>query len=116
MLLWWTLRAIADGHEEAAASVSMLFWFSVRAATSSVAHALHTFGGYGLSNEYDIQLYHRRAKTWGLLIGAPLQELSRAGRRLFIGEKAVPRGPAIGVVHFDQIGRTEGREREGQYV
>src|SRR3546814_2874613 len=58
MLLWWTLRAIADGHEEAAASVSMLFWFSVRAATSSVAHALHTFGGYGLSNEYDIQLYH----------------------------------------------------------
>src|SRR3546814_3952562 len=73
----------------------MLFWFSVRAATSSVAHALHTFGGYGLSNEYDIQLYHRRAKTWGLLLGDPLQELSRAGRRLFLGEKAVLPDPGI---------------------
>src|SRR3546814_15683364 len=107
----------------------MLFWFSVRAATSSVAHALHTFGGYGLSNEYDIQLYHRRAKTWGLLLGDPLQELSRAGRRLFLGEKAVLPDP--GIVHVDfyppaggeemaaetravleQIGRASGRDSE----
>jgi len=49
LLLWWTLRAIADGHPEAAATVSMLFWWSARTATNCVAHSLHTFGGYGLS-------------------------------------------------------------------
>src|SRR3546814_19864019 len=85
----------------------MLFWFSVRAATSSVAHALHTFGGYGLSNEYDIQLYHRRAKTSGLLLGDPLQELRRAGRRLFLGEQTVLPHPGLVDVAFYPPERVE---------
>jgi alkylation response protein AidB-like acyl-CoA dehydrogenase len=89
MLLWWTLRAIADGHADAGATVPMLFWWTVRTATNCVAHSLHTFGGYGLCNEYDIQLYHRRAKAWALPLGDPRRELIRAGRRLFTGEAAV---------------------------
>jgi alkylation response protein AidB-like acyl-CoA dehydrogenase len=88
MFLWWTLRAIADTAPDAAASVSMLFWWASRTATNSVAHALHTFGGYGLTNEYDIQLYHRRAKAWPLVFGDPEAELVRGARRLLLGEAA----------------------------
>lgn len=91
LLLWRTLLAIADGEAAAGATVSMLWWWATRTATNSVAHALHTFGGYGLTNEYDIQLYHRRAKAWALPLGDPADELVRAGRRLFLGaETALP--------------------------
>ena len=86
MALLWVLTAIAQGDEEAGAAISALFWWANRTATNCVAHALHTFGGYGLSNEYDIQLYHRRAKSWGLALGDPEDELIRAGRRLYAGE------------------------------
>lgn len=108
MLLWWTLRAIADGHPEAAATVSMLYWWSVRTATSCVAHSLHTFGGYGLSVEYDIQLYHRRAKAWALTLGDPQAELVRAGRRLLLGEAASLPDP--GLVDVDFYPPTAGKE------
>lgn len=99
MLLWWTLRNIADGHEDAAATVSTLYWWASRTATSAVAHAIHTFGGYGLSNEYDIQLYHRRAKAWALVLGDPEAELVRGGRRLFLGEATTLPDP--GAVEID---------------
>uniref|UniRef100_UPI0035C959A8 acyl-CoA dehydrogenase family protein n=1 Tax=uncultured Sphingomonas sp. TaxID=158754 RepID=UPI0035C959A8 len=99
MLLWWTLRGIADGRPDAGATTATLFWWASRTATNSVAHAIHTFGGYGLSEEYDIQLYHRRAKAWALAFGDPEAELVRGGRRLFLGEAASL--PAPGVVDVD---------------
>ena len=99
MLLWWTLRAIADGHAEAAATVPMLFWWTARTATRCVAHSLHTFGGYGLCNEYDLQLYHRRAKAWALPLGDPRTELIRGGRRLLLGEAASL--PDVGTVEIN---------------
>jgi alkylation response protein AidB-like acyl-CoA dehydrogenase len=99
LYLWWTLKAIADGHKEAAGSISALYWWATHAATNAVAHALHTFGGYGLTNEYDIQLYHRRAKAWPLPFGDPEDELERAGRRLYLGEAASL--PDVGAVEID---------------
>ena len=99
MFLWWTLRAVADRGENAAANISMLFWWASRTATNSVAHALHAFGGYGLTNEYDIQLYHRRAKAWALALGDPQQELVRAGRRMLLGEAAAL--PEAGALDID---------------
>jgi len=86
--LLWTLRAVADRSADAGALISTLFWWTSRTASQSVAHAIHTLGGYGLSNEYDIQLYHRRAKAWPLALGDPQAELERGGRRLFLGEAA----------------------------
>ncbi len=86
MFLWWTLRAVADSAPDAGAAISMLFWWASRTATNSVAHGLHTFGGYGLTNEYDIQLYHRRAKAWPLVWGDPQSELVRGTRRLLLDE------------------------------
>lgn len=99
LLLWWTLRRIADGREDAAACISQTFSWASRAATSAVAHAIHTFGGYGLSEEYDIQLYHRRAKAWGLVLGDPGEEAVRAARRQVLGEQAVL--PDVGPVEID---------------
>lgn len=84
-MLWWVLRSMDQGKKDAGALVSMLTWFTARTASNSVAHALHTFGGYGLSDEYDIQLYHRRAKSWTQAMGDPQAELERAGRRLLLG-------------------------------
>jgi alkylation response protein AidB-like acyl-CoA dehydrogenase len=99
LLLWQTLRALADQSIEAGAMISQLYWWSNRTATRSVAHALHTFGGYGLTEEYDIQLYHRRAKAWGLVLGDPQQELVRAGRRQLLGETT--QLPEVGDLHID---------------
>ena len=99
LLLWRVLRAIADGDADAGATVSMLWWWAARTATNSVAHALHTFGGYGLTNEYDIQLYHRRAKAWAAPLGDPADELVRAGQRLFLGAEAALPDP--GAVEID---------------
>ena len=86
MYVWYTLRTLADGRKDAAANISTLFWWAVRTATSAVKHSLHTFGGYGLTLEYDLQLYHRRAKAWPLALGDPQLELVRAGRSLFLSE------------------------------
>ena len=66
-----------------------------------MAHAIHTFGGYGLTNEYDIQLYHRRAKAWALALGDPDAELERGGRRLFLGEAASLPDPGAVEVDFE---------------
>ncbi len=86
MYVWYTLRTLADGRKDAAANISTLFWWAVRSATSAVKHSMHTFGGYGLTLEYDLQLYHRRAKAWPLALGDPQLELVRAGRSLFLDE------------------------------
>ncbi len=99
ILLWQTLRAIVDGQAHAGAMISQLFWWSNRTASRSVAHALHTFGGYGLTEEYDIQLYHRRAKAWGLVLGDPQDELVRAGRRQLLDE--ITNLPDVGDLHID---------------
>lgn len=86
MLLWWTLDAIANKRDDAGANISGLYWWASRTARNSVAHAIQTFGGYGLTIEYDIQLYHRRAKSWAQVYGDPNTELTRAGRRLLLNE------------------------------
>ena len=101
LLLWRTLRAMADGGTDAGALVSQLYWWANRTATRAVAHALHTFGGYGLTEEYDLQLYHRRAKAWGLVLGDPREELARAGRRQLLGEDACLPDPGAVPVDFN---------------
>ena len=44
------------------------------AAQPATAVALHVHGGYGFTLEYDIQLYHRRAKAWPLRPRRPARE------------------------------------------
>ncbi|MFA5941585.1 MAG: acyl-CoA dehydrogenase [Sinimarinibacterium sp.] len=91
-LVWKAIRNIADGGAdggaEAAAAVSIAAWWNAEAAGRAVAQALHTFGGYGLTTEYDIFLFNLRAKAWPLVLGDPQRLLAEAGRRLYAGETA----------------------------
>jgi len=100
---WLTRKAvwaIARGESNAAALVSTSFVWAAQAASKAVARALHTHGGYGLSLEYDIQLYHRRGKAWPLVWGDPEEELLRVADRLWGTENDVAL-PDRGAVSLD---------------
>ncbi|HLS97270.1 MAG: acyl-CoA dehydrogenase [Porticoccaceae bacterium] len=99
LLVWRAIWAIADNREDAAAGIPMARWWADEAAGRAAARALHTFGGYGVSLEYDIQLYYRRAKAWSLLGGDPQQALAEVGERLWGGDR--PPLPAVGAVGID---------------
>jgi alkylation response protein AidB-like acyl-CoA dehydrogenase len=96
---WKTIHDIDKGLPEAGAQVSLALWWNAETATRAVAQALHTFGGYGLSTEYDIYLYNLRAKAWPLVLGDPALLLEEAGRRLYAGESAAL--PDVGAVSID---------------
>jgi alkylation response protein AidB-like acyl-CoA dehydrogenase len=81
--------AIARQQPDAAALVSMAWWWATQSAGRAVTCALHTFGGYGVSLEYDVQLYYRRAKAWALFNGDPNHELDRLADRLWNGPQDI---------------------------
>lgn len=99
LLVWRAIRDIADSAPEAGATISLAAWWNCDAAAKAVAQALHTFGGYGLTTEYDIHLYNLRAKEWPLVFGDPLLLIEEAGRRLYSAEKA--QLPEVGSVPID---------------
>jgi len=98
-LTWKAIRDIADGAAEASAEVSLSAWWTAATASRAVAQSLHTFGGYGLSTDYDIHLYNLRAKAWPLIFGDPTCFLEEGGRRLYAGESAYL--PDAGAVSID---------------
>jgi 3-oxochol-4-en-24-oyl-CoA dehydrogenase len=99
LLTWRAIWNIARGTPDAAATISMAYWWAAHTSNRAVAQSLHTFGGYGLSLEYDIQLYHRRAKSMALVMGDPLDELNRVGERLWknVAPAALPEAGEIGI-------------------
>lgn len=90
LLTWWAVRKIADKAPDAAAAVSMAYWWAAKTADETTRRAIHTFGGYGVTMEYDLQLYFRRAKGWPLVLGDPTAELARVGERLWMTEQPAP--------------------------
>ena len=98
-LLWKTIRDIADGSPDAAAEVSLGLWWMAKTATGATARALHTFGGYGLTTEYDVHLFNLRAKAWPLILGDPARLLDEGARRRYGDEK--PLLPEVGDVSID---------------
>lgn len=87
-LVWKAIRDIADGSKDAPAAVSLAAWWNIDAAAKAVAQSLHTFGGYGLTTEYDIYLFNLRAKAWPLVFGDPQRLLDEGARRRYAGETA----------------------------
>lgn len=65
------------------ALASMAFVFASDAAARATDRSLHFHGGYGFAEEYDIQLYYRRARGWPLLLGDPARECLRLADRLW---------------------------------
>jgi 3-oxochol-4-en-24-oyl-CoA dehydrogenase len=100
LLIWRAIRAAADRAAEAGASVSIATWWACTTAEKAVAQALHTFGGYGLTLEYDIHLYNLRAKAWPLVLGDPAKLLEEAARRRYAGESTSLPDPGFVPVEF----------------
>jgi len=99
LLNWRAVWAIATAQSDAQAAPAMASWWANEAATRAVTRALHTFGGYGVSLEYDVQLYYRRAKCWALLTGDPQRLLGLIADRLW-NSVQVPL-PAVGTVAIE---------------
>jgi len=98
LLVWKILHEIAAG-EEVGYKIPLALWFNADVASRAGIQCLRTFGGYGLTTEYDIHLYNLRAKALPLTLGDPQRLLAKAGRRLYAGEQAVL--PDVGEVPFD---------------
>jgi alkylation response protein AidB-like acyl-CoA dehydrogenase len=90
MLVRYAIWSIATAQPEAPARICFAFVAASESAAFATAHALHVHGGYGVSLEYDIQLYFRRAKTWALAAGDPRDELLRAASHLWNGAEPMP--------------------------
>lgn len=91
LLCWRAIWAIANNKSNAAAYTSMAYVWAAGANSQATARALHLFGGYGLSLEYDIQLYFRRSKALPLVCCSPAIELEHVAQRLWHGaEVALP--------------------------
>jgi alkylation response protein AidB-like acyl-CoA dehydrogenase len=72
-----------ERQADASALARMAFQFATRAAQQTTAAALHVHGGYGFTLEYDVQLYHRRAKAWPLALGDPRRQTLQLADALF---------------------------------
>jgi alkylation response protein AidB-like acyl-CoA dehydrogenase len=69
--------------EDKVALASMAFVFAADVATTATDRSLHVHGGYGFSEEYDIQLFYRRARGWSLVLDDPAAESRRLADLLF---------------------------------
>jgi alkylation response protein AidB-like acyl-CoA dehydrogenase len=106
--LWKVIHEISTGAERAGAHIPLTLWWNAKTASAAGIQTLRTFGGYGLTTEYDIHLYNLRAKAWPLIHGDPQRLLEEAGRRLYGGE---PRAlPDVGPVSIDFDLGEEARE------
>ncbi|MEO6123582.1 MAG: acyl-CoA dehydrogenase family protein [Ilumatobacteraceae bacterium] len=62
---------------------SMAILFAGDVAAMATDRSLHVHGGYGFAEEYDIQLYYRRARGWALVLGDPAAEAVSLADRLW---------------------------------
>ncbi|MBW8753332.1 MAG: acyl-CoA dehydrogenase [Sphingomonadales bacterium] len=97
--VWKVIHEISAGEPGAGAHVPLTLWWNARAASQAGIQGLRTFGGYGLTTEYDIHLYNLRAKALPLILGDPQRMLEQAGRRLYAGETSAL--PDVGAVSID---------------
>ncbi|MEX1217169.1 MAG: acyl-CoA dehydrogenase [Acidimicrobiales bacterium] len=78
-LLDWAINDITDGS----ALATMALLFSADAAVMATDRSLHYHGGYGFAEEYDIQMYYRRARGWSLILDDPTSVSLSLADRLF---------------------------------
>ncbi|MDB5451803.1 MAG: hypothetical protein JWO33_381, partial [Caulobacteraceae bacterium] len=98
LLVWRTVEAIGAGRPDAAALVSMAAWWAAKACQPAVIKAMRVFGGYGMTMEYDAQIFFRRVTALSLLMGDPNLELQKAADRLWGGASvALPDAGEVGI-------------------
>ncbi|GJM38139.1 MAG: acyl-CoA dehydrogenase [Acidimicrobiales bacterium] len=69
--------AMESAQPDRARLAGMALLFAAETARFATDRSLQYHGGYGFSEEYDIQLYHRRASAWLLQLGEPALEYAR---------------------------------------
>jgi alkylation response protein AidB-like acyl-CoA dehydrogenase len=78
-LVDWANNDITDGPTLA----TMALLFAADAAVMATDRSLHYHGGYGFAEEYDIQMYYRRARGWSLILNDPTTVSLSLADRLF---------------------------------
>ena len=76
----WAFDTDREDTDDLAA---MALLFAAEHAQHAAERGLHFHGGYGFMQEYDIQLYYRRAKGWPLVIDSPRHEYRRLAARRY---------------------------------
>lgn len=99
LLIWRAVWELSQETQDAPGLASMAFCYAQQAVDPAVSHAVRTFGGYGVSLEYDVQLYFRRAKLLSLVCGGSGKSLDRVAERLW-GED-VFHAPDVGDTQLD---------------
>ena len=107
LLTWRAVASIEAGQDRAGARIAMAYWWAAHSVDQAVKHAVRTFGGYGVSLEYDVQIYFRRAKLLALIAGDPNALLDRVGARLWDGEEADLPSVGEGGIEFEWGERAE---------
>ncbi|MEO0493766.1 MAG: acyl-CoA dehydrogenase [Actinomycetota bacterium] len=80
--------ALETGQPGASRLAGMALLFAAESARFATDRSVQYHGGYGFSEEYDIQLYHRHSTAWILQLGEPAGEYARLATAEF--------GPAKG--------------------
>jgi alkylation response protein AidB-like acyl-CoA dehydrogenase len=75
--------AFDGGRADACELAAMALLFASEHAQRATERVLHFHGGYGFMQEYDIQLYYRRAKGWPLVLDSPTRECERLAARRY---------------------------------
>ena len=78
-----TVNADDGDITDFSALASMAFVYAADSSAHATDRSLHYHGGYGFSEEYDIQLFYRRARGWALVFDDPSREALRLADRLF---------------------------------
>ncbi len=112
LLVWDAVCALGEGRPEAGALIPLAFAWASESTGWAVRRALHTHGGYGLSLEYDIQLYQRRGKAWALTAGDPQACWALGGERLWCGAGVALPDPGEVTLDFGLGSKAEAYGRE----
>jgi 3-oxochol-4-en-24-oyl-CoA dehydrogenase len=91
--------AISERRADAAQCVSIAWAWAAQAADQALVRAVRAFGGYGVTLEYDVQLYYRRCKTVALSLGGFNTALDEVADRALDGGSVTL--PSAGDVEID---------------
>ncbi len=100
LMVWRAVSDLAREPDIAGETVATAAWWAGNASEQAVMHSLHTFGGYGLTLEYDVHLFNLRSRAWLLVLGDPEALLDEAAARRYAGVKASLPDPGEVSVNF----------------
>ncbi len=90
LLVWRAAWATDQGAADRIAWASAAFLFASETARATTAAAVQFHGGVGYTLAHDIQLYHRRARGWPMVLGDAAEEWRRLGSLLYGASGGLP--------------------------